>query len=124
MSRDDLNDIPSFAASRDEAVSSAPRGAIPPRAARAQGKMGVAARLTLTVALAAAGVACGWAWQLQMRGCRLSRHATFWSLRHQVVEVYRGSCPAHQQVGLFPLSNVVEPGDRLGQGPSCALNAL
>jgi len=66
MSRDDLNDIPSFAASRDEAVSSAPRGAIPPRAARAQGKMGVAARLTLTVALAAAGVACGWAWQLQM----------------------------------------------------------
>ena len=66
MSRDDLNDIPSFAASRDEAVSSAPRGAIPPRAARAQGSMGVAARLTLTVALAAAGVACGWAWQLQM----------------------------------------------------------
>ena len=66
MSRDDLNDIPSFAASRDEAVSSAPRGAIPPRAARAQGSMGVAARLTLTLALAAAGVACGWAWQLQM----------------------------------------------------------
>ena len=29
MSRDDLNDIPSFAANRDEAVSSAPRGAIP-----------------------------------------------------------------------------------------------
>ena len=66
MSRDDLNDIPSFAASRDEAVSSAPRGAIPPRAARTQGSMGVAARLTLTLALAAAGVACGWAWQLQM----------------------------------------------------------
>jgi len=66
MSRDDLNDIPSFAASRDEAVSSAPRGAIPPRAARTQGSIGVAARLTLTVALAAAGVACGWAWQLQM----------------------------------------------------------
>jgi chromosome segregation ATPase len=66
MSRDDLNDIPSFAASRDEAVSSAPRGAIPPRAARAQGAMGVAARLTITLALAAAGVACGWAWQLQM----------------------------------------------------------
>jgi chromosome segregation ATPase len=66
MSRDDLNDIPSFAASRDEAVSSAPRGAIPPRAARTQGSMGVAARLTLALALAAAGVACGWAWQLQM----------------------------------------------------------
>lgn len=65
MSRDDLNDIPSFAANRDEAVSSAPRGAIPARAARTEAAMGLTARLVLTIALAAAGIACGWAWQLQ-----------------------------------------------------------
>ncbi|MBU02454.1 MAG: hypothetical protein CME55_04090 [Halieaceae bacterium] len=65
MSRDDLNDIPSFAASRDEAVSSAPRGAIPARASRSDAAMGLTARLVLTIALAAAGIACGWAWQLQ-----------------------------------------------------------
>ena len=65
MSRDDLNDIPSFAASRDEAVSSAPRGAIPARASRGYAAMGLTARLVLTIALALAGVACGWAWQLQ-----------------------------------------------------------
>lgn len=65
MSRDDLNDIPSFAANRDEAVSSAPRGAIPPRASRGEAAMGLTARLVLTIALAVAGIACGWAWQLQ-----------------------------------------------------------
>jgi chromosome segregation ATPase len=65
MSRDDLNDIPSFTANRDEAVSSAPRGAIPARAARAEAVMGLTARLVLTIALAVAGIACGWAWQLQ-----------------------------------------------------------
>lgn len=65
MSRDDLNDIPSFAANRDEAVSSAPRGAIPARAGRTEAVMGLTARLVLTIALAAAGIACGWAWQLQ-----------------------------------------------------------
>ena len=65
MSRDDLNDIPSFAANRDEAVSSAPRGAIPARAPRAEAAMGLTARLVLTIALAVAGIACGWAWQLQ-----------------------------------------------------------
>lgn len=65
MSRDDLNDIPSFTANRDEAVSSAPRGAIPARAPRTEAVMGVTARLVLTIALAVAGIACGWAWQLQ-----------------------------------------------------------
>jgi len=65
MSRDDLNEIPSFTANRDEAVSSAPRGAIPPRAPRSQAVMGLTARLVLALALAVAGIACGWAWQLQ-----------------------------------------------------------
>ena len=65
MSRDDLTDIPSFAANRDEAVSSAPRGTIPARSATTRAGIGLATRLVLTVALAAAGVACGWAWQLQ-----------------------------------------------------------
>ena len=65
MSRDDLNQIPSFAANRDEAVSSAPRGAIPARSPRASGMLSSAARLGLTFALAVAGIACGWAWQLQ-----------------------------------------------------------
>ena len=65
MSRDELNDIPSFTANREEAVSSAPRGAIPPRAPRGEATMGLTARLLLTIALAVAGIACGWAWQLQ-----------------------------------------------------------
>ena len=65
MSRDDLNDIPSFAANRDEAVSSAPRGAIPARAPRGETAMGLTARLVLTIALAVAAIACAWAWQLQ-----------------------------------------------------------
>ena len=66
MSREELTDIPSFAANRDEAVSSAPRGAIPARSPRAEGAMGLTARLVLTLALAVAAVACAWAWQLQM----------------------------------------------------------
>ena len=52
MSRDDLKDIPSFTANRDEAVSSAPRGAIPARAARAEAVMasgGAAEKLTAFV---------------------------------------------------------------------------
>ena len=65
MSRDDLNEIPSFTANRDEAVSSAPRGAIPPRAARTEAVLGLTARLVLTIALALAAIACAWAWQLQ-----------------------------------------------------------
>ena len=65
MSQEDLNEIPSFTANRDEAVSSAPRGAIPPRTPRSQAVMGLTARLVLTLALAVAGIACGWAWQLQ-----------------------------------------------------------
>lgn len=65
MSREDLTDIPSFAANRDDAVSSAPRGAVPARSATTRASVGLATRLVLTVALAAAGVACGWAWQLQ-----------------------------------------------------------
>ena len=65
MSRDDLTEIPSFAANRDEAVSSAPRGTIPARSATTRAGIGLATRLVLAVALAAAGVACGWAWQLQ-----------------------------------------------------------
>ena len=65
MSRDDLNEIPSFTANRDEAVSSAPRGAIPPRAARTEAVLGLTARLVLTIAFALAAIACAWAWQLQ-----------------------------------------------------------
>lgn len=71
MSRDDDHDIPSFAASRDEAVTAAPRGAPPaarrrPPADAAAGAGGsLLGRLTLTVALVAAAVACAWAWQLQ-----------------------------------------------------------
>ena len=65
MSGDDLNEIPSFTANRDEAVSSAPRGAIPPRAARSEASLGLTARLVLTIALALAAIACAWAWQLQ-----------------------------------------------------------
>ena len=56
MSRDDLNDIPSFTANREEAVSSAPRGAIPPRAPRSEAAMGLTARLVLTIALAVADI--------------------------------------------------------------------
>ncbi len=66
MPRDDMN-IPSFAADRDEAVASAPRGAVPtrsPRAAASAGASGMA-RLGLTVTFVVATVACAWAFQLQ-----------------------------------------------------------
>ena len=71
MSRDDLADssIPSFAATRDEGVASAPRGAVPARGSRPSGGgggLGLFGRLTLTVALVAAAVGCAWAWQLQV----------------------------------------------------------
>jgi len=71
MSRDDLSDspIPSFAATRDEGVASAPRGAVPSRGSRPAGSgggMGFLARFTLTITLVAAAVACAWAWQLQV----------------------------------------------------------
>ena len=70
MSRDDLSDsaIPSFAATRDEGVASAPRGAVPARGSRPSGAggLGLLGRLTLTVALVAAAVGCAWAWQLQV----------------------------------------------------------
>ena len=70
MARDDLPDskIPSFAATRDEGVASAPRDAVPGRGSRppaAGTGMGLLARLVLTVALVVAAVACAWAWQLQ-----------------------------------------------------------
>ncbi|MDG1461446.1 MAG: hypothetical protein P8Q31_07960 [Luminiphilus sp.] len=71
MARDDLPDstIPSFAAIRDEGVSSAPRDAVPGRGNRpaaGRGGMGFLARLVLTVTLVVAAVACAWAWQLQL----------------------------------------------------------
>ena len=70
MPRDDQPEsIPSFTASRDEAVSSAPRGAVPARGTRHQSAtsvgMGALARVVLTVALVAAAVSCAWAFQLQ-----------------------------------------------------------
>jgi chromosome segregation ATPase len=70
MARDDLPDskIPSFAATRDEGVASAPRDAVPGRGSRpsaASAGMGLLARLVLTVALVVAAVSCAWAWQLQ-----------------------------------------------------------
>jgi DNA repair exonuclease SbcCD ATPase subunit len=71
MSRDELSDstIPSFAASREEAVAGAPRGAVPSRGSRPSSTpagMGFLGRLVLTVTLVTAAVACAWAWQLQM----------------------------------------------------------
>lgn len=70
MSRDDIPEIPSFAASRDEAVVSAPRGAVPTnRGARNNGAAGsgggLLTRLAATLGLVIAAVACAWAWQLQ-----------------------------------------------------------
>ena len=68
MSRDDLTDIPSFAARRDEGVTSARPNAVPGRSTRppAPGRQSsLMGRLALTVAFVAAAVACAWAWQLQ-----------------------------------------------------------
>ncbi len=66
MSRDELSTIPSFAADRDEAVTSAPRGAVPSRGRPSSGGGSSAmTRVVLTIALVVAAVACAWAWQLQ-----------------------------------------------------------
>ena len=67
MSRDDIPDIPAFAASRDEAIVSAPRGAMPSSGSRNSGSSGAGllTRLTATLALVVAAVACAWSWQLQ-----------------------------------------------------------
>ncbi len=71
MPRDDLPDapIPSFGATRDEGVASAPRGAVPGRGSRppaASAGLGLGPRLLLTIALVVAAVGCAWAWQLQV----------------------------------------------------------
>lgn len=68
MSRDEIDDdVVSFAVSRDEAVDSAPRGAIPQGRSRSQGAggSGVLARVFATIGFVVAAVACAWAWQLQ-----------------------------------------------------------
>ena len=52
MSGDDLTEIPSFAARRDEAVDSAPRNAIPGRAREGAG-MGSASKFFLTLSFIA-----------------------------------------------------------------------
>ncbi len=66
MTGDELTDLPSFAANRDEAVSSASRRAIPQRVVKSPRGIGLIARLTVTIAFASAAVACAWAWQLQI----------------------------------------------------------
>ena len=53
MSRDDLTEIPSFAARRDEAVDSAPRNAIPSRSRESAGLSG-AGQFFLTLSFIAA----------------------------------------------------------------------
>ncbi|MEE4203107.1 MAG: hypothetical protein V2I45_05710 [Halieaceae bacterium] len=94
MSRDDDHDIPSFAASRDEAVTSAPRGAPPsarPRGAAAPASGGggsVLGRLVLTVAFVAAAVACAWAWQLQMAMDQTQRELAATIERVSELELY------------------------------------
>lgn len=68
MPQDELQNIPSFAANRDEAVSSAPPGASPSRS-RVAGPAtagSVLGRLVLVVAFVVAAVAVVWAWQLQV----------------------------------------------------------
>ncbi len=69
MSRDDIPNIPSFAANRDEAVISAPRGAVPSSGSRNTGSSGAGSglltRLVATLGLVVAAVAVAWAWQLQ-----------------------------------------------------------
>ena len=69
MPRNELPDVPSMTANRDEAVASAPRGAIPSRGNRpapaSPGSSSLLLRLGLTVACVVAAVACAWAFQLQ-----------------------------------------------------------
>lgn len=74
MARDDIQDIPSFAASRDEALAAAPRGAPPsarPRTSNGGGNggdtgggLGGLGKLVLTVAFLGAVGACGGGWFL------------------------------------------------------------
>ena len=61
MSRDEITDIPSFAASSDDAVSSAPRAAIPSRSRETAGMSG-AATFFLAVSFIAVCALSGWAW--------------------------------------------------------------
>lgn len=61
MSGDDLTEIPSFAARRDEAVDSAPRNAIPGRAREGAG-MGSASKFFLTFSFIAVCGLSGYAW--------------------------------------------------------------
>ncbi|MDB3933215.1 hypothetical protein N9393_02665 [Luminiphilus sp.] len=61
MSGDDLTEIPSFAARRDEAVDSAPRNAIPGRAREGAG-MGSASKFFLTLSFIAVCGLSGYAW--------------------------------------------------------------
>jgi predicted nucleic acid-binding Zn-ribbon protein len=64
----DIGDIPPIVPARDE-VASRQNARKPARgkrnAAVAGGGSGLLARLFITISLAVAGVACGWAWQLQ-----------------------------------------------------------
>jgi chromosome segregation ATPase len=61
MSRDEITDIPSFAASSDDAVTSAPRGAIPSRSRETAGMSG-AATFFLALSFIAVCALSGWAW--------------------------------------------------------------
>lgn len=69
MSRDEPVDIPSFGVSRDEGVTSAPRGAVPPSrrggGSNGGGGAGIMTRLAATIGFVIAAVACAWAFQLQ-----------------------------------------------------------
>ncbi|MEC8000732.1 MAG: hypothetical protein VX819_06645, partial [Pseudomonadota bacterium] len=61
MSRDDLTEIPSFAARRDEAVDSAPRNAIPSRSRESAGLSG-ASQFFLTLSFIAVCALSAYAW--------------------------------------------------------------
>ena len=61
MSRDDLTEIPSFAARRDEAVDSAPRNAIPSRSRETAGLSG-ASQFFLTLSFIAVCALSAYAW--------------------------------------------------------------
>ena len=61
MSRDDLTEIPSFAARRDEAVDSAPRNAIPSRS-RESARLSGASQFFLTLSFIAVCTLSAYAW--------------------------------------------------------------
>jgi len=61
MSRDDLTEIPSFAARRDEAVDSAPRNAIPSRSRESAGLSG-AGQFFLALSFIAVCALSAYAW--------------------------------------------------------------